>query len=119
MNADKPAPATDEALSESMQSLLQKLLEQELKQPQRNEHEGRTNNTLLGRLEGFDPEGYPIVAFAYQDTHQSRTARSIVALKREDIGRECLIQLCGGVETPVIAGLIQPPLQEGVPYRDI
>jgi hypothetical protein len=114
MSTDKTVPATDEHLSESMQSQLQKLLEQERKRPEVDKREG-DSHAVTGRLEGFDPEGYPKVAFTHNGTRYTRTARSTVELKREDQGRECLIQLCGDPDKPVISGLIQPPLQESAP----
>jgi hypothetical protein len=104
----------NDTLSPSMQSLLKKLLEQELKQPVRNENGGHAN-ALIGRLEGFDQKGYPIVTFTLQEAHHSRTARSIVELRHEDVGRTCLIHLCDDQDSPVISGLIQPPLQERAP----
>jgi hypothetical protein len=109
MNAEKTVPATDEPLSESMQSLLQRLLEQELKRPAQSTE--APNNAILGRLEGFDESGYPVVAYEHQGVSCQQSARSTLELKREDTGRTCLIHLCEGGSTPVIAGLIQPPLQ--------
>lgn len=109
------APETDiDTLSPSMQSLLKKLLEQELRQPARHEQPG-PENALIGQIAGFDREGYPIVAFTHQGNHYSCSGRSTVELKREDAGRACLIHLCGSQDSPVIAGLIQPPLQERTP----
>jgi hypothetical protein len=110
MSTSKAPESGDERLSPSMQNLLQKLLEQELKRPVRNAVDD--SNTLIGRLEGFDELGHPIVVFAYHGTTRTRTARSTVELKRKDAGRECLIHLCGDPDNPVIGGLIQPPLQE-------
>ncbi|MCU7850424.1 MAG: hypothetical protein KZQ89_21090, partial [Candidatus Thiodiazotropha sp. (ex Lucinoma kastoroae)] len=66
----------------------------------------------VGRLEGFGADGYPVVVFNHGGKAVRRTARSTVALSREHAGRECLIQLCGGPDTPVISGLIQPPLTD-------
>jgi hypothetical protein len=114
MSTTKTPNNGDDTLSPSMQSLLKKLLAQELKQPVRNEHEGQTN-ALIGRLEGFDPEGYPLIAFEHHGATCKRSARSTVALKREDAGQACLIHLCGDQDNPVIAGLIQPPLGETTP----
>jgi hypothetical protein len=94
-----------------MHSLLQKLLKQELKQPSQDKR-GATSVALMGRLEGFDDEGYPIIAFIHQGNEYRQTARSTVNLTLEHRGRECLIQLCEGTDTPVVSGLIQPPLAD-------
>lgn len=110
-NTSKAPDTGDEHPSPSMQNLLRKLLEQELKRPAGNVAQGG-GNALIGRLEDFDESGYPIVVFEHHGTPCTRSARSTVELSREQLGRECLIQLCGGPETPVIAGLIQPPLRE-------
>jgi hypothetical protein len=114
MSNTKALENGDDTLSPSMQELLKKLLAKELKQPVRDEHQGQTN-ALIGLLEGFDPEGYPIVSFSHKGTQHNRSARSTVELKREDAGRDCLIHLCEDQHSPVIAGLIQPPLGETAP----
>ena len=110
MSTTKAPENEDDRLSPSMRSLLQRLLEQELKQP-KPMTEALPANALIGRLVDFDETGYPIVVFEHHATAYTRNARTTIELRREDIGRECLIQLCGGPDAPVISGLIQPPLQ--------
>jgi hypothetical protein len=114
MSTSKAPETGDDRLSPSMQNLLQKLLEQELKRPAQNT-EAPHSNALLARLEGFDEVGYPVVVYHHQGVQHKHSARSTIELKREDAGRECLIHLCGDPDSPVIAGLIQPPLRETAP----
>ncbi|MCU7817224.1 MAG: hypothetical protein KZQ81_19040 [Candidatus Thiodiazotropha sp. (ex Rostrolucina anterorostrata)] len=111
MTTHKAPEPGDDQLSPSRQSQLQKLLEQELKRPV-SDKPGSNARALVGRLEGFGAEGYPVVVFNHDGKAVRRTARSAVALSREHAGRECLIQLCCDPDTPVISGLIQPPLSD-------
>jgi hypothetical protein len=115
MSTTKAPENGDDKLSPSMQSLLQRLLEQELKRPAQSSD--APNSALLGRLEGFDEAGYPMVSYEHQGVSCQQSARSTLELKREDAGRTCLIHLCEGTNTPVIAGLIQPPLQTSTENR--
>ncbi|MES9944567.1 MAG: DUF6484 domain-containing protein [Candidatus Thiodiazotropha sp.] len=111
MTSRKVQETTDDLLSPSMQGLLEKLLKQELNRPS-PEEQGVASSALTGRLDGFDAEGYPIVIFIHAGAEYRQTARSTIELTLNHLGHECLIQLCGGPDTPVISGLIQPPLTE-------
>lgn len=114
MTTRKAPENGNDILSPSMQNQLQKLLEQELKRPV-SDKPGSSASALVARLQSFDEAGYPVVVFTQNEISYTRTARSTVELKREDEGRECLIHLCADPETPVISGLIQPPLRETAP----
>jgi hypothetical protein len=61
----------------------------------------------VGRLEGFSPEGYPVVA---SGVGAPETARALVPLSPGDVGRD--VALCRGpVSGVIVLGLIQPPLR--------
>lgn len=101
----------DNHLPQSTQNVLRKLLKQELKRPIR-EKQGTDSSTVIGLLEGFDREGWPIVTFIYEGKAYRQVARSTVELTLDNTGQNCLIQLCHGSDIPVVSGFIQPPLSE-------
>ncbi|MEW8252417.1 MAG: DUF6484 domain-containing protein [Candidatus Thiodiazotropha sp.] len=94
-------------MSPSMQNLLRK----EMKRPS-PDRRAPSSTAFVGCLDGFDKEGYPIVVFTHKGREYRKSARSTLKLTQAQVGLECLIQLCGDTDTPVISGLIQPPLTD-------
>jgi hypothetical protein len=67
-----------------------------------------SSGVTLGTLVGIDGDGRPLVTFAGQGATE-RVARHVCPIRREDAGREVVLDFENGdPRKPVILGLIQP-----------
>lgn len=81
----------------------------------------RIDGVIVGKLLDINKDGCPLVDFPLNTSHAHLTARTTVALDRQDIGREItLVFEEGDPESPIITGIIQTPKEktEKVPEND-
>jgi hypothetical protein len=69
---------------------------------------------IVGKLTGFDGGGNPLVDFIAEKLHETIVARSMIALKNDQIGINVVLAFeHGKLENPIITGTLWQPEKSG------